>query len=248
VSKRTMQVVVIAVFAAILVVGVGVGAADGGLTGSQDTFLNDVAKRLNVTPAELQAALKGAASDQIDAAVKAGKLTQDQADALKKRLDQGDLPGFGFGHRGGGPGFGPGLRFGFGHGGIAAAGDAASTYLGLTQQELFTQLVSGKSLAQIAKDKGKSVDGLKKAITDASKAKLDAAVKAGDLTQAQADALLQKLTDNLDTILNATPPLGMHPDPDGDHHGFFGGRHGGFGPIGGGTPPQGSSRFTPIPA
>jgi polyhydroxyalkanoate synthesis regulator phasin len=241
-----MQVVVIAVFAAILVVGAGVGAASGGLTGTQDTFLNDVAKRLNVTPDQLKAALEGAASDRIDAAVKAGKLTQDQADALKKRLDQGQLPFFGFGHRGGGPVFGPGV----GHRGIAAVGDAAASYLGLTEAELRTQLMAGKSLAQIAKDKGKSVDGLKKAMTDATKSKLDAAVKAGDLTQAQADALLKRLTDNLDTIVNATPPVGMHPDFDGDHHGFGGpmGGRGGFGPIGGGMPPQGSNHFTPIPA
>ena len=244
-SKRTLQVVVIAVFAAMLVVGVGAGLASGGLTGSQDTFLNNVAKRLNVTPDQLKAALKGAASDQIDAAVKAGNLTQAQGDALKKRLEQGGVPGFGPGLGFGRPDGGPG----FGHRGIAGLGDAAATYLGLTQQELFAQVASGKSLAQIAKDKGKSVDGLKKAITDATKSKLDAAVKAGNLTQAQADALLKKLTDNLDTIVNATPPMGvMHPDPDGDHHGFFGGRHGGFGPIGGGMTPQGSSRFTPIPA
>ena len=244
-TKRTMQVVVIAIFAAILVVGVGVGMASGGLTGNQDTFLNDVAKRLNVTPDQLKAALKGAASDQIDAAVKAGKLTQAQGDALKQRLEQGQLPFFGVGPR-----LAPGLRhgfgFGFGFAGLRSVADAAASYLGLTQADLLTQLASGKSLAQIASDNGKTVDGLKTAITDASQSKLNAAVKAGDLTQTQADAIQKKLTDNLDAIVNATPPVGLRPGFDGGKG--FGFRHGGFGPIGGGAAPQGSSRFTPIPA
>src|SRR4051812_50041097 len=38
----------------------------------QKAFLDDVAGRLNVTPDKLQAALKGAAEDRIDAAVAAG--------------------------------------------------------------------------------------------------------------------------------------------------------------------------------
>ena len=40
----------------------------------------------------------------------------------------------------------------------------AAKYLGLTQEQLLTQLRDGKSLADIAKAQGKSVDGLKQAI------------------------------------------------------------------------------------
>src|ERR1700754_2719669 len=53
----------------------------------QKAFLDDVAKRLNVTSDQLTSALKGAAEDQIDQAVKDGKLTQDQADQAKKRIE-----------------------------------------------------------------------------------------------------------------------------------------------------------------
>ena len=63
----------------------------------RQAFLNDVAKRLNVTPAQLNSALKGAAIDQLDAAVKAGKLTQAQANALKQRIQQGAHGGAPFG-------------------------------------------------------------------------------------------------------------------------------------------------------
>ena len=52
----------------------------------QKAFLDDVAKRLNVTRDQLDAAVKGAAEARIDAAVAAGKLTKEQGEAAKKRL------------------------------------------------------------------------------------------------------------------------------------------------------------------
>ena len=55
----------------------------------QKAFLDDVAKRLNVTRDQLDAAVKGAAEARIDAAVKDGKLTQEQGEAAKKRLANG---------------------------------------------------------------------------------------------------------------------------------------------------------------
>src|SRR4051794_17527764 len=69
----------------------------------QKAFLDDVAKRLNVTRDQLDAAVKGAAEARIDAAVTAGKLTKEQGDAAKKRIESGDLPGVGGGPRFGGP-------------------------------------------------------------------------------------------------------------------------------------------------
>jgi len=151
------------------------------------------------------------------------------------------VPFFGGPHGDGGPGFG--------HRGPGSL-DAAAKYLGLTVTELHTQLESGKTLAQIAKDKGKTVDGLKAAITADTKAKLDAAVKAGNLTQAQADDILKRMTDRLDDLVTGTGGgPGMGPDGDGDgfgHHGFGGMQPGGMQP--GGTMPQGSGNFTPVPA
>src|SRR5215813_7757561 len=93
----------------------------------QKAFLDDVAKRLNVTRDQLDAAIKGAAEARIDAAVAAGTLTKEQGDAAKKALANG-LPALGgriFGGPGrpggpGGPGRGPGFggpgRPGLGHG------------------------------------------------------------------------------------------------------------------------------------
>ena len=88
--------------------------------------LSDLATKANVKLADVEAAIDAACKTQlesnIDAAVKAGKLTQDKADWLKQGLDKGywgpgatNGGGFGFGGFGGGffgfgggPGFGPG--------------------------------------------------------------------------------------------------------------------------------------------
>ncbi len=60
-------------------------------TGRQ-AFLNDAAKRLHVTPDHLSAALRGAAIDQLNRVVAAGRLTQAQADAIKKQIESGQDP------------------------------------------------------------------------------------------------------------------------------------------------------------
>ena len=84
---------------------------------------------------------------------------------------------------------------------MAGVEDVA-TYLGLKPAELATQLRSGKSLADIAKAQGKTVDGLKTAITDAATKQLDAAVTAGKLTKDQETKLLAGLASHLDDLVN----------------------------------------------
>jgi hypothetical protein len=193
--------------------GGGAYAATQTQTNPRQAYLNDVAKRLGVSPEKLSSALKGAAIDRLEAAVKAGKLTQAQADAIKRRIEQGGIgplgpgpflaPGRGFpGHPflappPGAPGH-PFLRHFGGHlafGGPIAAGPiaAAAKYLGLTEAQLRNQLMAGKSLAQIAQAQHKSVSGLQSAIQAAVKARLDKAVSAGFLTKAQEQRILNKM-------------------------------------------------------
>ena len=176
----------------------------------QKAFLDDVAGRLHVSSDQLTEALKGAAQDRIDAAVQAGRLTQAQADKLKQRLAQANGlpligappigPGLGFHRPFGGPGFG---RLAFGPG---VEIGAAATYLDLTPQKLFTALRGGKSLAAVASDQGKTVDGLKAAMKAAATARLDKAVKNGKLTDAQRTRIEQDLDQRLDDLVNGTGP------------------------------------------
>jgi AraC-like DNA-binding protein len=178
----------------------------------RQTFLNDVAKRLHVTPQQLSQALNGAFDDQIQAAVKDGRLTQAQANALEQRLKQkGTIPVLPFGFFGphglhglhglrllGGPGpLGLG-GFAFGPGNL----DAAATYLGLTDTQLLRDLAGGKSLAQVAAAQGKSVQGLEQAMSTAFKAKLDKAVAAKLITSGQEQRLLSRFQQRLSDEVN----------------------------------------------
>jgi hypothetical protein len=217
-TRRIMYLVAAA--AGAVVVGLAGSAIAAGNTSSPTSFMQSLAKHLGISTEKLQDAAKAAAIDQIDAALADGKITKEQADAAKERIQSGDAPllffgprfrdggpGFGFRH---GPGFGfggPGPGFGFHH--FGEPGAAAADYLGLTEAQLHEQLSSGKSLAQIAKDKGKSTDGLKKALHDAAKKDLDAAVDAGRITQAQADEALDRFDERADDLINRTP--GEHP-------------------------------------
>jgi hypothetical protein len=187
-----------------------VGVAGGALAASgtfdpkaeKQAFLNDAAGRLGVSSSKLEDALKAAAIDRVDAALAAGRITKDQADAMKAAINAGELPlspAFGFPA---GPGLGEHRAF---FGGDVL--DAAATYLGLTEDQLRTQLMAGKSLADVAKAQGKTVDGLKQAMTTAFQSRLDAAVKSGALTSAQRDQLLADFKSSLDDFVDSQLPV-----------------------------------------
>jgi hypothetical protein len=222
-------------------------ADDGKKT--EQAIIDDAAGKLNVEPSKLRDALKGAIQDQLDQAVKDGKLTQSQADALKQRMDQSGrlLP---FGRPGGpggrgGPGFGGGGP-GFGHHGFGGGStlSAAADFLGLKEADLLTQLRSGKSLADVAKDKGKSTDDLKSALKAAAKKDLDQAVNDKQLTQAQADEELTELDSRLDDVIAGTPGDRGERHGGPDHEGFGGGPPGGPPPV---APYGGAYQAPPAP-
>ena len=196
--------------AALAVGGAGAGVAATKLADSRNAesqaIVNDAAKTLGVEPSKLEAALEKAFEDRIDAAVAAGRLSKAQGEELKKRIRAGDFPLFGP------PAFGPG--FGMPHPFFHGL-DAAASYLGLTEQQLESRLESGKTLAQIAKAENKSVDGLKTAMVKDAKAKLDAAVKAGKLTKADEQKVLNELEQRIDDLVNGHLRLKFR-----EHRGF----------------------------
>jgi hypothetical protein len=241
VERNVRRKLVVAV-AGLAVLG-GAGAAYAVTNGSgndRQAFLGDVAKRLNVTPQQLNDALKGAFEDRLDADVKAGRLTQAQADQIKKKVEQsGGAPLLG-----GGPPVGPARGFFFhgGPGGLIHDGiGAAANYLGLSDAQLLAKLKSGKSLADVAGDQNKSVDGLKTAIKDSVKSDLDKAVKAGDLSQTQESDILGKLDNRLGDLVNQK---GFGPGP-GRMPGAWGAKRGGF--RFGAAPPGGPPPGAPVP-
>jgi hypothetical protein len=200
------------VSAAVLAAGAGAGGAIAASSGddakqTEQSVLNDAAKRLNVTPEALRSALGAAEDAQLDQSVKDGKITQAQADAIKaERARAGRV----LGGPGAGGGPGGGWRHGHGPGGRGAGGpvtlDAAATALGLKAADLRTKLEAGKSIADVAKDQGKDIAAVKSAIKDAVTKQLDAGVTAGRLTAAQRTEELAELDQHLDDLVNRTPP------------------------------------------
>ncbi len=199
---------------AVILAGLGAAgaiAASAVLSPSEESkaVIDDAAQQLGVEPDALSDALKKALKNRIDVAVKAGRLTEAQGDELKQRIDSADgvpLLG-GLGLRG--PEFG---HHGFGHfGGL----EAAAGYLGLTQAELRDQL-QDKTLAEIAKDKGKTVAGLVQALVSSAEKAIDEAVADGRLTKEQATELKSGLQDRVERLVNGE----RRGHGFGFHHGF----------------------------
>ncbi len=182
--------------------GVAIGATQLGDGDKSQAIVKDAAQQLGVQPSALSSALKKALENQVDAAVDAGQLTKAEGDALKARIESGEIPLFGpLGKLGVGP-LGH-SRFGF------ANLDAAASYLGLSESELRSQLESGKTLAQVARDRGKSVDGLVDALVKSAKEQLDAAVAAGKLEKSDEVSILKDLESRLEELVNGTIPGGF---------------------------------------
>ena len=166
--------------------------AGGQRTNYHQVFLGKLAGILGVDQAKLEGAIKDAAGQTVDQAVQNGDLGKNQADRIKQRIQNGPgvLGGFGFG-----PGRGRGPR-----GGLPLAADlrapvvqqALADKLGLSVQDLQTQLRSGKSLGDLAKEKNVSEQTLKDAAYGALKTRIDQAVQNKQLTQQQADNILQR--------------------------------------------------------
>jgi hypothetical protein len=217
-TKRSLLVCAVA-----LAVTLGAGAAVAATSdvfdpeAEQEAFQAAVAEKLGVTTEELQDAYKEASLEQLDAAVAAGRLTQEQADAIREHIESGDFlgpRGFGF----------------FGGHGLRVPGhqlEGAADYLGLTEAELHERLWNGESLAEIAKAEGKSVDGLKQALLAGAKERLDQAVEDGHITPAQRDELLDQLEQKIDDLVSAE---GLPGRPHRFEHRFDGSMDGLFVP------------------
>ena len=217
----------------------------------------ELAEELGVSTDTIVAALVAAEQNNLDSLVANGTLTQDEADA---RLEQfttnaaslldGTLPA-------NGGGFGP--RNGF-DGGVDFMAIVAEQ-LGIDQSELMADLQSGKTIAELAEELVVSTDTIVAAIIAAEQEKLDSAVADGTLTQEEADARLEQITANAQSLVDGTLPAGgfgpgsNNPGMPANGNGFgqqgdnSGAPSGGFGQPGnnppGGAGPQGGGQQPP---
>jgi hypothetical protein len=208
--KRLRSRRAFALLAAALVVGGGgaaIAATQGSPPSGVSSYLEGVAKHLGVSTDELEDAMKAAALDEVDAAREDGRLTQEEADALKERIESGELPPF-FGMflgprlEGGFEHFPPRLPF-HGHFFFEEKLSTAADYLGLTEDELEERLNEGDALAEVAEAEGKSADGLVQALLAEARERIEQAVEDGDLTQSEADDLLEGLEERIHAFVES---------------------------------------------
>jgi hypothetical protein len=165
-----------------------------------------------------------AEKSQLAAAVKAGILTPAQEAAIEVDLTQ-LAKGFSgitvpAGGLGGLAGLGniAGLGNLAGLAGLAGAPtnlgalghglQAAESYLGLSTPQIVSELLNGKSLAEVARAHGKSASGLVQVLLNAEKPQLAAAVKAGRLSQAAEATIESGLKQLLTTLVGDKVSLG----------------------------------------
>ena len=175
--KRHIRPLFVALGIAVLfsALGLGVVLAEGGGNGDTDKRARAEERRaafaeaLGVTVEELDAAFRQVALDRIDAAVEAGKLTDEQAAKARAKIESGEL-GDGDGKRRGGHAF---KRARHGDFDADAAREALAAALGVTVDDL------AAARQQVALDR---VDAAVEAgkITEEQAAKLRAAIESGE--------------------------------------------------------------------
>ncbi|MET0836315.1 MAG: hypothetical protein ABWY97_06015 [Thermoleophilaceae bacterium] len=180
--------------------------------------MGDVAKRLGISKDRLEGAIEDATIARIDAAVAAGDVTKEEGEALKEHVRSGHVPGILPGFAGpahelravGPPGaLGPGPFAG------SDPLDAAADYLGIDETAIRRALRDGRSLADLAKDRGKSLAGLEDALRDEIRRAADRAADDGALTREQADLLAERLGSVMDRLVEG----GLRNDFDFDFEG-----------------------------
>ncbi|MGI8663047.1 MAG: hypothetical protein ACR2LQ_07525 [Acidimicrobiales bacterium] len=98
---------------------------------------------------------------------------------------------------------------------LAKAVETSAQALGMSTDDLKTELMGGKSVADVATEKGVPLDTVTQALTSAANTAIDKAVADGKLTQERADAMRAKLPDAITKFENATRhDHGAHPGHD----------------------------------
>ncbi len=169
-----------------------------------------IAEALGISVESYEETVTAAQQQVLEEGVAGGHLTQEQADRMQERLDEtGELKWFGErGRPGMGHGLPPSSRL------VAAAAEK----LGMTEDELLTELQSGKSIADLAEEKGVDTEVISEAYLQLVKEDLDAQVADGTLTQEEADAKLAEMTKALpDRLAGVWSDMG-HPRRGGRGH------------------------------
>lgn len=183
-------------------------------SGYCDVFMDTLAAELGTDRDGLVAAGRTAALAALDAAVAAGDVDSERADAIRERIEAADGDGCGwFGH---GWGFARGVAHGAARGFLGGdVLEGAADALGIESADLIGDLRDAGSLQALTEESGASYDEVKASVLAAVQADLDAAVAEG-LDQERADEALERISSWLDE----GGPVGDRPFGPGRQHRF----------------------------
>ncbi|MCG2767042.1 MAG: hypothetical protein ABIK79_16615 [Chloroflexota bacterium] len=162
--------------------------------------LPEIAAEQGFSEEDLNEAFVNARAEALQEAVESGSITQEQADRMMERmeampglkLDHGSRPLY---HEECAPGT-PMVR--------EPVHDTVSDLLGLTPEELHAEIQDGKSLAEIAAERGISAEELTDALLEAKAEMLREAVANEQITQEQADLMMERFESQIESMLNGT--------------------------------------------
>ena len=158
--------------------------------GFYQDFVSKLAANLGLSQSQVTSALNATKQQMLDEAVQQGKITQAQADKLASR--PGLFP-FGMGR-----GRGAGFRLGGKNNFVASA-------LGLTPDQLKSELQSGKTLQQIITAQNMTMQQFRQKVLALQENAITHAVSAGKLTQDQANKIIQRLEQRFNNTTSPAP-------------------------------------------
>ena len=190
--------------ASVVATAIGITEADLNTALQGGQTIAQVAKAHNVATQTVIDALVQDGLDELAAQVKAGTITQAQADSMKTQVTQratDQVNGTFMGGPGRGDHAGPAR---FGHNEAVSDASVVAKAIGITEADLNTALQGGQTIAQVAKAHNVATQTVIDALVQDGLDELAAQVKAGTITQAQADSMKTQVTQRATDQVNGT--------------------------------------------
>ena len=162
------------------------GATKTPATPTVPTLVDALAKQLHVTPARVEAAVRAAELARLDAASRLHQGTPEQTQAIRARIQKEPLT---LVARFGAHGPGPVLR-------------AAASFIGLAPEALVAELRGGKTLAEVAQQKGKTREGLQQALLQTLREQLQSRPQWATMTPEQRQQTEGQMARHVERLLD----------------------------------------------
>ncbi len=194
----------------------GMTAAELRLALVSGKSISQIAASKNIEVTKIQEAIQAQRKADLEQAVKDGLITQAQLDAFNNAQTNAPKPPMG----------GNNIRFEIRvpANNVVNRMDVAAKALGMTCADLVKAEQAGKSIAQVAQEKNVAVQTVIDAVVNAVKAAAAQDVKEGLITQAQADAKLSRVANDVGQWVYSTPRRGPNGGPGGNRGGGPGGQ------------------------